>query len=85
MARRRTARARPRHPTALQPTALQAPVPGPLAALVARAKDAVADLELRGVEIDAAVADDVGDSLILAQVSCGVAARMAVLLRALDR
>lgn len=39
----------------------------------------------RGVEIDDAVADDVGDSLILAQVSCGVAARMAVLLRALDR
>ena len=39
----------------------------------------------RGVEIDDAVADDLGDSLILAQVSCGVAARMAVLLRALDR
>ena len=39
----------------------------------------------RGVEIDDAVADDPIDSLILAQVSCGVAARMAVLLRALDR
>ena len=39
----------------------------------------------RGVEIDDAVADDPTDSLILAQVSCGVAARMAVLLRALDR
>lgn len=39
----------------------------------------------RGVEIDDAVADDPQDSLILPQVSCGVAARMAVLLRALDR
>jgi aspartate carbamoyltransferase catalytic subunit len=39
----------------------------------------------RGVEIDDAVADDPADSLILAQVSCGVAARMAVLLRAIDR
>jgi len=39
----------------------------------------------RGVEIDDSVADDATDSLILAQVSCGVAARMAVLLRALDR
>jgi aspartate carbamoyltransferase catalytic subunit len=39
----------------------------------------------RGVEIDDAVADDPTDSLILPQVSCGVAARMAVLLRALDR
>lgn len=39
----------------------------------------------RGVEIDDAVADDPADSLILAQVSCGVAARMAVLLRAVDR
>ncbi len=39
----------------------------------------------RGVEIDGAVADDGLDSLILAQVSCGVAARMSVLLRALDR
>lgn len=39
----------------------------------------------RGVEIDDSVADDPADSLILAQVSCGVAARMAVLLRALDR
>jgi len=39
----------------------------------------------RGVEIDDSVADDPSDSLILAQVSCGVAARMAVLLRALDR
>jgi len=36
----------------------------------------------RGVEIDDAVADDARDSLILPQVSCGVAARMAVLLRA---
>jgi aspartate carbamoyltransferase catalytic subunit len=39
----------------------------------------------RGVEIDDSVADDPADSLVLAQVSCGVAARMAVLLRALDR
>ncbi len=39
----------------------------------------------RGVEIDDSVAEDPADSLILAQVSCGVAARMAVLLRALDR
>ena len=39
----------------------------------------------RGVEIDDAVADDATDSVILAQVSCGVAARMAVLLRALGR
>lgn len=39
----------------------------------------------RGVEIDDSVADDPTDSLILTQVSCGVAARMAVLLRALDR
>jgi aspartate carbamoyltransferase catalytic subunit len=39
----------------------------------------------RGVEIDDAVADDPAQSVILAQVSCGVAARMAVLLRALDR
>jgi aspartate carbamoyltransferase catalytic subunit len=39
----------------------------------------------RGVEIDDAVADDPHDSIILAQVSCGVAARMAVLLRAIDR
>jgi aspartate carbamoyltransferase catalytic subunit len=37
----------------------------------------------RGVEIDDAVADDASDSVILAQVSCGVAARMAVLLRAI--
>jgi aspartate carbamoyltransferase catalytic subunit len=37
----------------------------------------------RGVEIDEEVADDPVDSVILAQVSCGVAARMAVLLRAL--
>ena len=37
----------------------------------------------RGVEIDDAVADDSADSVILAQVSCGVAARMAVLLRAI--
>jgi aspartate carbamoyltransferase catalytic subunit len=37
----------------------------------------------RGVEIDDAVADDVADSVILKQVSCGVAARMAVLLRAI--
>jgi aspartate carbamoyltransferase catalytic subunit len=37
------------------------------------------------VEIDDAVADDPHDSIILAQVSCGVAARMAVLLRAIDR
>jgi aspartate carbamoyltransferase catalytic subunit len=37
----------------------------------------------RGVEIDDAVADDAADSVILAQVSCGVAARMAVLLRAI--
>lgn len=37
----------------------------------------------RGVEIDEEVADDPADSVILAQVSCGVAARMAVLLRAL--
>ena len=36
----------------------------------------------RGVEIDDSVADDPSDSVILAQVSCGVAARMAVLLRA---
>lgn len=39
----------------------------------------------RSVEIDDAVADDPEDSLILPQVSCGLAARMAVLLRALDR
>jgi len=39
----------------------------------------------RGVEIDDAVADDTARSVILAQVSCGVAARMAVLVRALDR
>ena len=39
----------------------------------------------RGVEIDDIVADDNRDSVILAQVSCGVAARMAVLLRAIDR
>ena len=39
----------------------------------------------RGVEIDDAVADDPASSVILQQVSCGVAARMAVLLRALDR
>jgi aspartate carbamoyltransferase catalytic subunit len=39
----------------------------------------------RGVEIDDEVADDRADSVILAQVSCGVAARMAVLLRAIDR
>jgi aspartate carbamoyltransferase catalytic subunit len=38
----------------------------------------------RGVEIDDAVADDSVDSLILRQVSFGVAARMAVLLRALE-
>ena len=37
----------------------------------------------RGVEIDEEVADDPVDSVILAQVSCGVAARLAVLLRAL--
>jgi aspartate carbamoyltransferase catalytic subunit len=37
----------------------------------------------RGVEIDDSVADDSADSVILAQVSCGVAARMAVLLRAI--
>lgn len=37
----------------------------------------------RGVEIDDEVADD-RDSVILAQVSCGVAARMAVLLRAIS-
>lgn len=37
----------------------------------------------RGVEIDDAVADDAVDSVILAQVSCGVAARMAVLVRAI--
>lgn len=37
----------------------------------------------RGVELDDAVLDDPSDSLVLAQVSCGVAARMAVLLRAL--
>ncbi|MFM7051352.1 MAG: aspartate carbamoyltransferase catalytic subunit, partial [Planctomycetota bacterium] len=36
----------------------------------------------RGVEIDDAVADDPEASIILPQVSCGVAARMAVLLRA---
>ena len=39
----------------------------------------------RGVEIDDVVADDSEASVILQQVSCGVAARMAVLLRALDR
>jgi aspartate carbamoyltransferase catalytic subunit len=39
----------------------------------------------RGVEIDDVVADDNDASVILQQVSCGVAARMAVLLRALDR
>lgn len=39
----------------------------------------------RGVEIDDEVADDKADSVILAQVSCGVAARMAVLLHAIDR
>lgn len=39
----------------------------------------------RGVEIDDSVADDPEISMILPQVSCGVAARMAVLLRALDR
>jgi aspartate carbamoyltransferase catalytic subunit len=39
----------------------------------------------RGVEIDDVVADDTDASIILQQVSCGVAARMAVLLRALDR
>jgi aspartate carbamoyltransferase catalytic subunit len=39
----------------------------------------------RGVEMDDEVADDPRDSVILAQVSCGVAARMAVLLRAVDR
>lgn len=39
----------------------------------------------RGVEIDDEVADDERDSVILAQVSCGVAARMAVLLRAISR
>ena len=39
----------------------------------------------RGVEIDDVVADDCDASVILQQVSCGVAARMAVLLRALDR
>lgn len=39
----------------------------------------------RGTEIDDAVADDPEASVILAQVSCGVAARMAVLLRALAR
>lgn len=38
----------------------------------------------RGVEIDDFVADDPADSLILNQVSCGVAARMAVLLRAVS-
>lgn len=38
----------------------------------------------RGVEIDDAVADDAKASLILTQVSCGVASRMAVLLRALE-
>ncbi len=37
----------------------------------------------RGVEIDDSVADDPKLSVIMAQVSCGVAARMAVLLRAL--
>ena len=37
----------------------------------------------RGVEIDDSVADDPNLSIIMAQVSCGVAARMAVLLRAL--
>lgn len=37
----------------------------------------------RGVEIDDLVADDPNLSIIMAQVSCGVAARMAVLLRAL--
>jgi len=39
----------------------------------------------RGVEIDGEVAEDSNDSLIMAQVSCGVAARMAVLLRALNQ
>jgi len=39
----------------------------------------------RGVEIDDVVADDADASIILQQVSCGVAARMSVLLRALDR
>lgn len=39
----------------------------------------------RGLEIDDAVADDPDVCVILPQVSCGVAARMAVLLRALDR
>lgn len=38
----------------------------------------------RGVEIDDEVADDPRRSVILAQVGCGVAARMAVLLRALS-
>lgn len=37
----------------------------------------------RGIEIDDAVADDLEDSMIMTQVSCGVAARMAVLLRAI--
>lgn len=37
----------------------------------------------RGLEIDDEVADDPRSSVILAQVSCGVAARMAVLLRAM--
>ena len=37
----------------------------------------------RGLEIDDEVADDQKSSVILAQVSCGVAARMAVLLRAM--
>ena len=37
----------------------------------------------RGLEIDDEVADDLASSVILAQVSCGVAARMAVLLRAM--
>jgi aspartate carbamoyltransferase catalytic subunit len=39
----------------------------------------------RGVEIDDAVADDPADSVILAQVSCGVAVRMAALVRAVAR
>ena len=39
----------------------------------------------RGVEIDDEVADDPHRSVILAQVGCGVAARMSVLLRAASR
>lgn len=38
----------------------------------------------RGIEIDDAVADDPEDSMIMTQVSCGVATRMAVLLRAFE-